>query len=87
MSVSFDAPRWLRPLTRPLQGISLSLDQYNALMEVLPEVETALAKKGQTVVRPNFEGNAAKDKADEDDDEGSDANKKNFEATSDEDGE
>ncbi|KAK0640175.1 putative RNA polymerase II transcriptional coactivator [Lasiodiplodia hormozganensis] len=69
------------------KGISLSLDQYNALMEVLPEVETALAKKGQTVVRPNFEGNAAKDKADENDDEGSDANKKNFEATSDEDDE
>ncbi|GME35507.1 putative RNA polymerase II transcriptional protein [Neofusicoccum parvum] len=70
------------------KGISLSLDQYNALMGLLPDVEAALAKKGETIARPNFEaavGGPVNDATDSGD-EGADAtDKKNFEATSDED--
>ncbi|KKY13363.1 putative rna polymerase ii transcriptional [Diplodia seriata] len=65
------------------KGISLSLDQYNALMGLLPEVEAALAKMGQTVVRPNFEGSGSAVAGDE---AGSDnGGKANHEATSEED--
>ena len=46
-----------------IQGISLTLEQYNTVMSVLPEVESALAAKGAEVERPEFNGVAAsKDK-------------------------
>ncbi|KAL1643071.1 hypothetical protein SLS58_005040 [Diplodia intermedia] len=66
------------------KGISLSLDQYNALMGLLPEVEATLAKMGQTAVRPNFEGSGGGVAGDEAGGAGSDSGKANHEATSDE---
>ncbi|KAL9627080.1 MAG: hypothetical protein Q9164_007711 [Protoblastenia rupestris] len=41
------------------KGISLTLEQYNTVMSVLPEVESALAAKGAEVARPEFDGVAA----------------------------
>ena len=74
------------------QGISLPIDQFNQIMSILPEVETALIARGQTVERPTYDGEQpAPTKAAEDDgakeDPGSKSRKsekKNFEATSDE---
>ncbi|KAF4308637.1 putative RNA polymerase II transcriptional protein [Botryosphaeria dothidea] len=69
------------------KGISLTLDQYNALVELLPDVEAALARKGEAVKRPNFEGptgGPVKGDQQSDNDEADDAGKQNFEATSDE---
>lgn len=37
-----------------IQGISLSLEQYNALIELLPQIETALKGKGEDVSRPDY---------------------------------
>lgn len=39
---------------RHVKGISLSLEQYNALVELLPQIETALQSKGETVSRPSY---------------------------------
>ena len=38
-----------------MQGISLALDQYNAFLKALPLIEEALKKKGDRVVRPNYD--------------------------------
>jgi hypothetical protein len=38
------------------QGISLTIDQYNALLASAPLIESALAKKDIQVVRPDYEG-------------------------------
>ncbi|KAL9104692.1 MAG: hypothetical protein Q9163_000370 [Psora crenata] len=38
------------------KGISLPVDQYNAFMTFLPELESALLAKGAEVVRPDFNG-------------------------------
>ncbi|KAK8178785.1 transcriptional Coactivator p15-domain-containing protein [Phyllosticta citribraziliensis] len=68
------------------KGISLTVDQYRALLEALPAVESVLVGKGENVNRPNYDGSAAAKNGDEDvddDDDGIDP-KKNFEATSDE---
>lgn len=37
------------------QGISLTLEQYNALMSAVPLIESVLTKKGDRVVRPEFD--------------------------------
>ncbi len=39
-----------------MQGISLPIDQFNALLSHLPQVETALAEKGEMVGRPVYSG-------------------------------
>ncbi|KAI4612072.1 hypothetical protein J4E80_007526 [Alternaria sp. BMP 0032] len=36
-------------------GISLTVDQYNALLASAPLIESALAKKDIQVVRPDYE--------------------------------
>ncbi|KAH7010957.1 putative RNA polymerase II transcriptional coactivator [Macrophomina phaseolina] len=59
--------------------------KYSALVELLPEVETALSKKGESVKRSVYDGLSVKDNRDSDEDEADDVGKKNFEATSDED--
>lgn len=41
------------------QGISLSVDQFAALLDILPELEAALKSKGEVVPRPQYERNAA----------------------------
>jgi hypothetical protein len=43
-----------------LQGISLTLEQYNAFVAALPILESVLTKRGDEVVRPDYEGEAAK---------------------------
>jgi len=39
-----------------VQGISLPIDQFNALLSHLPQVESALAEKGERVGRPVYSG-------------------------------
>ncbi|KAF2273894.1 uncharacterized protein EI97DRAFT_382525 [Westerdykella ornata] len=41
------------------KGISLTLEQYNALMSAVPLIESVLTKKGDKVIRPNFDGDAS----------------------------
>lgn len=75
-----------------IQGISLTVPQYNALVALLPQIETALIAKGESVVRPDYAG--AKNKQAETAEEETDGEgggdeektegKKNFEATSEE---
>ncbi|KAF2124117.1 PC4-domain-containing protein [Dothidotthia symphoricarpi CBS 119687] len=38
------------------KGISLSIENYNALLAAAPLIESVLAKKGVEVVRPEYEG-------------------------------
>ena len=76
-----------------VQGISLTIDQYNNLMLALPGIETALIAVGENVRRPDYGGRpapAAEEKESgplaEGKIEGAEpAGKKNFEATSEED--
>lgn len=44
-------------MSKCLQGISLSIDQYNALLAAAPLLETVLHKKDVPVTRPNYEAN------------------------------
>lgn len=74
------------------KGISLSVDQYNAVVEIMPQIEQVLKNKNVEVVRPDYdkgedsgalvqeegESNAASDDTKSD-------KKANHEATSDED--
>ncbi|KAL9003680.1 MAG: hypothetical protein Q9188_003461 [Gyalolechia gomerana] len=80
----------LSSLPRLILGISLPLAQYSTLLTLLPEIEAALAKKGEKVPRPDFSGAKAEVVGD-DVSEGGDGEeaeekegKKNFEATSEE---
>ncbi|EUC49642.1 hypothetical protein COCMIDRAFT_84208 [Bipolaris oryzae ATCC 44560] len=41
------------------KGISLSIDQYNALLAAAPLIESALAKKDIKVTRPDYDGDAS----------------------------
>ncbi|EMD66771.1 hypothetical protein COCSADRAFT_35260 [Bipolaris sorokiniana ND90Pr] len=41
------------------KGISLSIDQYNALLAAAPLIESALAKKDIKVIRPDYDGDAS----------------------------
>ena len=75
-----------------IQGISLPIEQFNALIKVLPRIETALAGKGQSVERPDYGGVAAPVAAgaggddegeEEEEEEVEKKGKKNFEETSD----
>lgn len=43
----------------PVQGISLSVDQYTALLNAIPLLEQALADKGVEVPRPDYEADLA----------------------------
>lgn len=69
----------------PIQGISLTLEQFNTLITLIPHIEAVLADKGESVVRPNYSGeqpalvNEPRGK-----EEDSGGGKKNFEATSEE---
>ncbi|KAL8711668.1 MAG: hypothetical protein Q9225_007086 [Loekoesia sp. 1 TL-2023] len=69
------------------KGISLPLAQYSTLLTLLPEIEVALAAKGEKVPRPDYSGEKAAVEADAGDDGEGGAKKEgkqNFEATSDE---
>ncbi|EGD94694.1 hypothetical protein TESG_02202 [Trichophyton tonsurans CBS 112818] len=80
------------------KGISMTLEQFNSLVTLLPEISAVIEQKGGNVTRPDFSGSAAT--AGEEDEEMSDVDEeksksnskakkpsptKNFEATSDED--
>ncbi|RMZ78804.1 hypothetical protein DV738_g3572, partial [Chaetothyriales sp. CBS 135597] len=75
------------------KGISLSVEQYAALIAFLPQIEKLLSTKGERVPRPNYDGNTGTGQAGQDADEGIhddgdlhlDTKKANIEATSDED--
>lgn len=41
------------------KGISLSIDQYNAILAAAPLIESALAKKDIKVIRPDYDGDAS----------------------------
>jgi len=68
----------------------MTLEQYSAFVEVMPQIELALTEKGEHVSRPVYAGGGAvKDEGEEGDgmeggDENGDAKKLNIEATSDE---
>lgn len=36
------------------QGISLSLEQYSAFLELVPQIEDVLKTKGENVARPSY---------------------------------
>ncbi|KAL2787477.1 transcriptional Coactivator p15-domain-containing protein [Aspergillus keveii] len=74
------------------KGISLPMDQFSALVTLLPDIETALQEKGVSIPRPNYVGQGATSSADEEEEEDSTDElsapgppRKNIEATSDED--
>jgi hypothetical protein len=72
------------------QGISLPVEQYSALLQLLPQIEKSLVEKSQDVPRPDYGAPVPKessedDDEDEDDEDDNEPAKKNIEATSDED--
>ncbi|KAK3174828.1 hypothetical protein OEA41_002074 [Lepraria neglecta] len=71
------------------KGISLPIDQFNALIELLPQIETNLAGQGQRIERPDYGRAGASATLDENEEEpkvkGKGKGKRNFEETSEED--
>ena len=72
-----------------MQGISLSVDQFNNLVKSLPQIEKALSRQGEKIDRPNYEstgGSAADDGVGEEEMvvEKQATAKRNFEETSEE---
>jgi hypothetical protein len=63
----------------------MTVDQYSALILVMPQIETLLKQKGEKLPRPNFDGATPTADDDEDEEDGDDPKKSNIEATSDED--
>ncbi|KAF2770444.1 hypothetical protein EJ03DRAFT_350516 [Teratosphaeria nubilosa] len=41
------------------QGITLSIDQFSVVMDVLPQIESTLKSKGITISHPKYDGGAA----------------------------
>ncbi|EXJ94750.1 hypothetical protein A1O1_03147 [Capronia coronata CBS 617.96] len=75
------------------KGISMSLAQYSAFIDIMPQIEGLLQKQGETVPRPDYSGiapaAASQNGGQENDDdtnvkEEMDSKKANIEATSDE---
>ncbi|RAO71228.1 uncharacterized protein BHQ10_007240 [Talaromyces amestolkiae] len=62
------------------KGISLPIEQFNALIGCLPEIEQVLSAKGISVPRPAYNGASGVKE-----DEGEASGKKNIDTTSDED--
>ena len=77
-----------------MQGISLPVAQYSTLITLLPEIEAALVAAGESVPRPDYSSLKANAEESGDADAGDETGmlgekikgeKKNFEATSEED--
>ncbi|KEF62795.1 MFS transporter, SHS family, lactate transporter [Exophiala aquamarina CBS 119918] len=68
------------------KGISMTVEQYSALINIMPQIESALKQKGETIPRPNYGQQAAGGDQDDqgDDDDQIEDKKANIEATSDE---
>ena len=67
----------------------MSVEQYTALIQIMPQIERVLKSQGEKVPRPNYDGSASAGD-DESNEEGEDRDeemerKPNIEATSDED--
>ncbi|KAJ4303264.1 hypothetical protein N0V90_002157 [Kalmusia sp. IMI 367209] len=54
------------------KGISLSIEQYNALLAALPLLESVLIEREDKTVRPNYDGASAQPDDNDDDDEDDD---------------
>ncbi|KAL4986858.1 transcriptional Coactivator p15-domain-containing protein [Aspergillus falconensis] len=73
------------------KGISLPIDQFSALLTLLPEIETALQEKGVSVPRPNYIDQGTNSDGDDKEEDSTDElsrarpSRKNIEATSEED--
>jgi hypothetical protein len=68
----------------------MPIDQYSAFVQVLPQIEKALIKKGERVPRPQYNGEVKEDDGKDEHlsdagDDGDVPQKSNIEATSDED--
>ena len=51
------SPSWNQfPPTDISKGINLPLSQFATLVEILPQIESILKEKGQTIPRPDYEG-------------------------------
>ncbi|KIW76517.1 hypothetical protein Z517_11263 [Fonsecaea pedrosoi CBS 271.37] len=71
------------------KGISMSIEQYSAFVQIMPQIENVLKSQGEKVPRPNYDGSAptaddGSNQEDAEEDEEMDR-KPNIEATSDED--
>ena len=65
----------------------MTVEQYSALIAIMPQLESLLSQKGESVPRPNFDGapqNGSGQNDDEDDVADEEDKKANIEATSDE---
>ncbi|KAJ5102879.1 RNA polymerase II transcriptional coactivator KELP [Penicillium argentinense] len=71
------------------KGISMPIDQFAALVELLPELEQALQQHGEALPRPTYSGAAGQVSGgnDEHDQSSKSPSKQNIEATSDEESE
>ncbi|KAJ5815289.1 hypothetical protein N7474_007066 [Penicillium riverlandense] len=71
------------------KGISMPVDQFAALVTLLPEIEQSLTQQGQSLPRPNYSGDGDGNRGDSEDMEQDNLkpDKQNIEATSDEDSE
>ncbi|KAL4916883.1 transcriptional Coactivator p15-domain-containing protein [Aspergillus aurantiobrunneus] len=73
------------------KGISLPIDQFSALLTLLPDIQTALQEKGISTPRPNYVDLGATFDGDDEEEGSTDElsrarpSRKNIEATSDED--
>ncbi len=64
----------------------MTVEQYSALVTIMPQIESLLAQKGETVPRPHFDGAPqGVDEENGDEQEEAEPGKANIEATSDED--
>jgi hypothetical protein len=75
---------------QPTQGISLPVDQFAALVSVLPDIEQALKESGESLPRPVYstEGDRSDEaKEEQDTADNQSPSKQNIEATSDEESE
>ena len=74
----------------PIQGISMPVDQFAALVSILPEMEQILKGKGETLPRPIYspeESQSDKGKEEKVHSDNRGSSKQNIEATSDEESE
>ncbi|EXJ73727.1 uncharacterized protein A1O5_03489 [Cladophialophora psammophila CBS 110553] len=70
------------------KGISMSIEQYSALIQIMPQIEAVLKGQGEKVPRPNYDGSVPPTDEENIEGEGEDEEtrkKQNIEATSDED--
>ena len=70
-----------------MKGISLLMDQFSALVAILPQIETIAKEKGEHIPRPDYQApptGSPSNGEERDTVEGS-RGKENFEATSEED--